>query len=433
MWRLRTRTCCQTARRCPPCYPWCSPLRVVCGGLVVLCRFSCVAVPVAVYMPSAALVSLRVSRLGHLFSPTKKGRTHTEEATSSSRILPRSMPLLRRSDRAGSARRPPPARRLHVAAPPPRRWAPPRPPRRRPSSYRSVRRARASPCRACRPRAARIKHNQVGHHPPVDADDRRVDAHTPSGTTCCRPTYTESASKGLRLWESAEKVPRRCRCREAASKGKRAVAGQSGSSRTSRAPSSGGRQPCRRRWSGCSSSGRCGSESHGRTAARCPGGSTCRTPATPLTRRPRERPCRRWLPLLLERAGQVRAQHLLRRAHRRKLLRLGQHPVATQPRRADKPPPAVARLVRPKRAAGAASVALAVFHMDGPPRVPAALNLFVHPPADLRNVLLPPSSALALRVCSASPSSALRRLWRRGVCPLTALHLHQDPIVHTAL
>ena len=39
MWRLRTRTCCQTARRCPPCYPWCSPLRVVCGGLVVLCRW----------------------------------------------------------------------------------------------------------------------------------------------------------------------------------------------------------------------------------------------------------------------------------------------------------------------------------------------------------------------------------------------------------
>ena len=111
MWRLRTRTCCQTARRCPPCYPWCSPLRVVCGGLVVLCRFSCVAVPVAVYMPSAALVSLRVSRLGHLFSPTKNGapqNTH-REATSSSRILPRSMPLLRRSDRAGSARRPPPA------------------------------------------------------------------------------------------------------------------------------------------------------------------------------------------------------------------------------------------------------------------------------------------------------------------------------------
>ena len=48
----------------------------------------------------------------------------------------------------------------------------------------------------------------------------------------------------------------------------------------------------------------------------------------------------------------------------------------------------------------------AVFHMV--PRVPAAPNLFVHPPADLRKVLLPPSSRL--RVCSASPSSALRRL-----------------------
>ena len=35
-------------------------------------------------------------------------------------------------------------------------------------------------------------------------------------------------------------------------------------------------------------------------------------------------------------------------------------------------------------------LALAVFHMV--PRVPAAPNLFVHPPADLRNVLLPPSS-----------------------------------------
>ena len=34
-------------------------------------------------------------------------------------------------------------------------------------------------------------------------------------------------------------------------------------------------------------------------------------------------------------------------------------------------------------------LALAVFHMV--PRVPAASNLFVHPPADLRKVLLPPS------------------------------------------
>ena len=55
-------------------------------------------------------------------------------------------------------------------------------------------------------------------------------------------------------------------------------------------------------------------------------------------------------------------------------------------------------------------LALAVFHMV--PRVPAALNLFVHPPADIsaKSCSLP---RLALRVCSASPSSALRRLWRR--------------------
>jgi len=51
---------------------------------------------------------------------------------------------------------------------------------------------------------------------------------------------------------------------------------------------------------------------------------------------------------------------------------------------------------------------LAVFHMV--PRVPAAPNLFVHPAADLRNVLLPPSSRPRLRDCSVSPSSALRRL-----------------------
>ena len=38
-------------------------------------------------------------------------------------------------------------------------------------------------------------------------------------------------------------------------------------------------------------------------------------------------------------------------------------------------------------------LALAVFHMV--PRVPAAPNLFVHPPADLRKVLLPPSSRSA--------------------------------------
>ena len=66
-------------------------------------------------------------------------------------------------------------------------------------------------------------------------------------------------------------------------------------------------------------------------------------------------------------------------------------------------------------------LALAVFHMV--PRVPAAPDLFVHPPADLRKVLLR-LPRLALRVCSASPSSALRRLTsgdgssivRRTVC-----------------
>ena len=52
-------------------------------------------------------------------------------------------------------------------------------------------------------------------------------------------------------------------------------------------------------------------------------------------------------------------------------------------------------------------LALAVFHMV--PRAPAAPNLFVHPPADLsaKSCSLP---RLALRVRSASPSSALRRL-----------------------
>ena len=52
-------------------------------------------------------------------------------------------------------------------------------------------------------------------------------------------------------------------------------------------------------------------------------------------------------------------------------------------------------------------LALAVFHMV--PRVPAAPNLFVHPPADLRNVLLPPSSrpARLLRVVSVFLESIL--------------------------
>ena len=51
-------------------------------------------------------------------------------------------------------------------------------------------------------------------------------------------------------------------------------------------------------------------------------------------------------------------------------------------------------------------LALAVFHMV--PRVPAAPNLFVHPPADLRNVLLPPSSrpARLLRLTVVRPASS---------------------------
>ena len=51
-------------------------------------------------------------------------------------------------------------------------------------------------------------------------------------------------------------------------------------------------------------------------------------------------------------------------------------------------------------------LALAVFHMV--PRVPAAPNLFVHPPADLRNVLLPPSSrpARLLRLTVVCPASS---------------------------
>ena len=51
-------------------------------------------------------------------------------------------------------------------------------------------------------------------------------------------------------------------------------------------------------------------------------------------------------------------------------------------------------------------LALAVFHMV--PRVPAAPNLFVHPPADRRNVLLPPSSrpARLLRLPVVCPASS---------------------------
>ena len=55
---------------------------------------------------------------------------------------------------------------------------------------------------------------------------------------------------------------------------------------------------------------------------------------------------------------------------------------------------------RPPPRCAMVGLALAVFHMV--PRVPAAPNLFVHPPADLLKVLLPPPR-LALRVCSASP------------------------------
>ena len=57
---------------------------------------------------------------------------------------------------------------------------------------------------------------------------------------------------------------------------------------------------------------------------------------------------------------------------------------------------------------GEGGLALAVFHMV--PRVPAAPNLFVHPPADLRNVLLPPSSRPA----------RLLRLHNHIVCPASS-------------
>ena len=51
-------------------------------------------------------------------------------------------------------------------------------------------------------------------------------------------------------------------------------------------------------------------------------------------------------------------------------------------------------------------LALAVFHMV--PRVPAAANLFVHPPAYFRNVLLPPLSrpARLLRLTVFCPASS---------------------------
>ena len=48
----------------------------------------------------------------------------------------------------------------------------------------------------------------------------------------------------------------------------------------------------------------------------------------------------------------------------------------------------LAGVVLPMRDGG---LALAVFHMV--PRVPAAPNLVVHPPADLRNILLPRGSS----------------------------------------
>ena len=55
-------------------------------------------------------------------------------------------------------------------------------------------------------------------------------------------------------------------------------------------------------------------------------------------------------------------------------------------------------------------LALAVFHMVH--RVPAAPNLFVHPPADLRKVLLPPSSR---------PARLLRLLPHRLPCAVLRL------------
>ena len=63
----------------------------------------------------------------------------------------------------------------------------------------------------------------------------------------------------------------------------------------------------------------------------------------------------------------------------------------------------LAGVVLPMRDGG---LALAVFHMV--PRVPAAPNLVVHPPADLSNILLPPSSrpARLLRLPVVRPASS---------------------------
>ena len=77
-------------------------------------------------------------------------------------------------------------------------------------------------------------------------------------------------------------------------------------------------------------------------------------------------------------------------------------------------------------------LALAVFHMV--PRVPAAPNLFVHPPADLRKVLLPPSSrpARLLRLTVFCPASSGdgssivgrgRRPPSEGACVTTLLEM----------
>ena len=65
----------------------------------------------------------------------------------------------------------------------------------------------------------------------------------------------------------------------------------------------------------------------------------------------------------------------------------------------------LAGVVLPMRDGG---LALAVFHMV--PRVPAAPNLVVHPPADLRNILLRPSSRPA----------RLLRLATHIVCPASS-------------
>ena len=75
-------------------------------------------------------------------------------------------------------------------------------------------------------------------------------------------------------------------------------------------------------------------------------------------------------------------------------------------------------------------LALAVFHMV--PRVPAAPNLFVHPPPDLRKVLLPPSSrpARLLRLTVFCPASSGDGSSIKGVdAGLTEIE-GRDPLRH---